>query len=96
MNGTRYDYDISEEGSVNVQNIQEDGTYYLKIKASTQLTTTVPITITAQNNTLIPVTTVGKYKFDFKDINDPVALLIYKQGLNFTIVKRDEIIVKPV
>ncbi len=96
MNGNRYDYDISEEGSVNVQNIQQDGTYYLKIKASKQLEATVPITITAQNNTLTPVTTVGKYKFDFKDINDPVALLIYKQGLNFTIVKRDEIIVKPV
>lgn len=96
MDGNRYDYETSKEGSVSVQNLQKDGTYYLRLKASKQLAATVPITITAQNTTLIPITTVGKYKFDFKDINDPVALLIYKQGLNFTIVKRDVVIVPPV
>jgi hypothetical protein len=94
--GSRFDWEYTQKGSVSVQNLQEDGLYYLKFKASKPLNKKIPITIIAQNNTTVPTSTVGKYKFDFKDTNDSLALKIYKQGLNYTIIPRDVVIVPPV
>ncbi|MDI9880659.1 hypothetical protein [Flectobacillus longus] len=94
--GSRSDWEYTHKGSVSVQNLQEDGLYYLKFKASKPLNKKIPITIIAQNNTTVPTSTVGKYKFDFKDTNDSLALKIYKQGLNYTIIPRDVVIVPPV
>ncbi len=94
--GSRSDWEYTQKGSVSVQNLQEDGLYYLKFKASKPLNKKIPITIIAQNNTTVPTSTVGKYKFDFKDTNDSLALKIYKQGLNYTIIPRDVVIVPPV
>jgi hypothetical protein len=95
-NGNSSDFGIAKGGFVTVQNLQNNGTYYLKLKVNGNLLDKTTMAIIAKNNTNDIVSVVGNYKFNFLKIEDSMALRIDKQGLNYTIIPRDISIVSPV